>query len=399
MKYIKIIILIISIFFITGCWNYRELNEISIITAMGIDVSGDEIIVSVDIVNPTQASNNLSGSSKLEETPTTIYQYKGKTIREAINNIVFEAPYQLYTGHMSLLVISEKAAKKGIYDYIDYFMADTEIRKIFPVVVVENGTAADALKIVLPLNTITAENMKASLEATAKFTGYVGNRKFDEIINSLYMEGRHPTISSVKIKGSPDEGEKTENVSTTISKNSIIITGSAVFKEDKLVGYLHDVDSLGYTILRGYTKTIEIEFPCDNKNNYASAVVDNVKTKIKTTIKKRKPFYEIMISGESAIPEYNCKLNSKNMEKSLNETEKNINDEIKKIIDNTLTKLQNELKSDVVGFGERLYKEKYKYWKTVKKDWDIIFTTTEYKIKTKVKIVSIDTTLKPAKEK
>lgn len=399
MRYIKLIIIIIFSFLITGCWNYRELNKISIVTAMGIDVVEGETIISFDIVNSTQAStNNPSGGSKLEESPTTIYQYKGKTIKEAVNNIVFEAPYQLYTGHMTLLVIGEEAAKKGIYDYLDYFMADTEIRKIFPVIIVENGKAVDALKIILPLNTITAENMKASLEADAKFTSYLSNRKFDELLNCLYMEGREPTVSSVKIIGSPDKGENTENVSTTIPKTSIKITGSAVFLEDKLVGYLYGLDSLGYNILRGLAKTTTIESTCDDENNYSSVVVDNIKSKIKTTIKDGKPFYEITVTGEGAISEYNCKINSSNIEKFSKLTEKKVNEEIKKILTNSLTKLQKELKSDVIGLGERLYKEKYKYWQTVKKDWDNTFTTVKYKIKSKIKIVSIDTTIKPAKE-
>ena len=35
---IKIAITFLCLFFVTGCWNYNELNTLAIATAMGIDI-------------------------------------------------------------------------------------------------------------------------------------------------------------------------------------------------------------------------------------------------------------------------------------------------------------------------------------------------------------------------
>ncbi len=399
MKNIKFIILFIIIMFATGCWNYRELNELSIVSAIGIDVIEDEFLITIDIVNARKvASNAQSGGSSSEESPTVLYTYKSKSMKEAINNMVLEAPNQLYTGHLNLLVIGEEAAKKGIYEFIDYFMTDTEIRKNFPVIIVENGTALDALKIVLPIDIVSTKNISNSLEVNARFTSYLSNRKFDEVLNCLYMEGRHITISSVKIIGSPEEGKKMDNISNTFPENSIKITGSAIFKKDKLVGYIYNLDSLGYNILRGLSKTTAIKFPCDKNNNYGTVVVDEIKAKIKSTIKDNKPFYKITVTGKASLPEFNCKTDN-DFKGFVEEAEKMANKEVKKILTNTITVLQKDFASDVIGFGELLYKNHYKYWQKVKDDWDENgFLNIKYEINSKIPIESIDSTIKPAKE-
>ena len=37
MKQIKILILSVLVLFLSGCWNYRELNEMAIAGSIGID--------------------------------------------------------------------------------------------------------------------------------------------------------------------------------------------------------------------------------------------------------------------------------------------------------------------------------------------------------------------------
>lgn len=206
-------------------------------------------------------------------------------------------------------------------------------------------------------------------------------------------------MSSVRIIGSPEEGENVENVSTTIPKNSARVTGSAVFNEDKLVGYLHDVDSLGFNIIRGFAHNISLEFPCDKNDNYGNANIEFLKSKMESEIKNDKPTFTISVKGAGSLPEYNCKMDKKNKIKAIEDVEKMVEKEMKKIINNTIIKLQKKYKSDIIGFGENLYENHYKYWKTVEKNWDEHFATAEYKIKVDINLDSIETSLIPAKER
>lgn len=47
---------------------------------------------------------------------------------------------------------------------------------------------------------------------------------------------------------------------------------------------------------------------------------------------------------------------------------------MKRLVRNVVEKMQKEYQVDVAGFGNRLRIEDPKVWKTVKKDWDQIFS-------------------------
>ena len=52
MKKIRILILILLLLPLTGCWNYRELEDLAIVSALGIDISDNDFDISVEAVNP-----------------------------------------------------------------------------------------------------------------------------------------------------------------------------------------------------------------------------------------------------------------------------------------------------------------------------------------------------------
>ncbi|MDD2470069.1 MAG: Ger(x)C family spore germination protein [Bacilli bacterium] len=386
MKHLKPILLVIVIILLNGCWNYKELESLAIVGAIGIDLGDDDFVISVEVINPkTVASKGDGGSSSINETPSVVYEATGKTIREALNNVVLEAPYKLYLGHMHLLVISEDIAKKGIYDIMDFFVRDTESRKIFPITVVKNAKASEVLKTIKPLETITAVNIKASLEASSSISGIISNILFDEVLMALYVEGRHPTITAIEIINPSEEGETNKNITSTDAPTKIKIIGSATFKDDKLIGYLMEKDSIGYTIIRNQIESMTISFPCDAKGNYGNVVIDGLKNNLKVDLKKDKPLAKIDVTGNAALVEYNCKTDL-TKQKNINKIKDLVNEELKQIIEKTIITTQRNIKSDIFGFGERLYKDHNNYWKDNKKKWNETFSTVPYEIKTNIKI-------------
>lgn len=398
MKHLKIIFICGVILLLTGCWNYKSLEDLAIVGAIGIDKDGDSFNVSVEIVNPKKAGGtSSSGGNNPEETDIVVYKAKAKTIREAINKMVLESPKSLYVGHVNLLVIGEEVAKKGIREFMDYFMRDTESRKIFTTVVVKDGKASDALSILQPLETITSANIQSSFEATSQSFGTVSNTSFDEIMMCLYTPGRQPTIAAIKIYGSPEDGGKNSNLSTTQAKTTIKIVGAGMMKNDKLVGYLNETEGIYYSLVRGKTNTLSLSFPCDNKGNYGNVTMDGIKSNSKVEIKDGVPKVSINVTGKAALTEYNCDTNLREP-KNVTEIENMINKEIIKNIKKTIKKTQ-EYDSDVFGFGEQLYRNNNKYWQKNKSKWNEIFPTLSYSVKSKINIERMSSTVDAAKSR
>ena len=100
----KIIILILSIFLLTGCYNYKELNDAAIVSAIAIDKCDDNInhlSVSVQIMNAKK--DEESSQSEI-----TFYQACGETIYEGLQSITLDSPKELYLGDNEVIIISEE---------------------------------------------------------------------------------------------------------------------------------------------------------------------------------------------------------------------------------------------------------------------------------------------------
>lgn len=397
MRRFKIVFLIITVLLMTGCWNYRALEDLAIVGALGIDIEDNEFVVSAEIVNPKKVGGaSTSGGNSPEETPIVIYKVKAKTVREAINKMILIAPKSLYVGHVNLLVIGEDTAKKGIKEFMDYFMRDTEIRKIFTTVVVKGDKAINALKVLQPLETITSANIKSSFDASKQTYGTFSNIEFDEIAMCLYTPGCQPTIAAIEIIGSVEDGSKNESLSSTESKTLIKVVGAGVLKDDKLVDYIDTDEGLYYSLLKGKNATFSLLFPCDNNKHYGYITMDGVKGDVKVTLKKNKPNVSVSIAGKAALTEYNCKIDLRNS-KDIKKIEKMVNAELNKNVKSIIKKVQG-FNSDIFGFSETLYRNNYKYWNKNKEKWDKIFPTIPVRVKSKIEIERMSSTVDAAKK-
>ena len=73
----KKLLIIIFCLLISGCNNYRELNNIAVVSALGIDYKDNMYNVSVLVKD----------NAKNDENKTSIYTYEGKSLDEAIKKV------------------------------------------------------------------------------------------------------------------------------------------------------------------------------------------------------------------------------------------------------------------------------------------------------------------------
>ena len=115
----KFIILILLLFGTCGCWNYKELDDYSIINGIAIDKTDDKYEVTVLISNASKSSGESPDSS---ESKGIVYSGKGNSIFKALKDISLISPKELYLDHFSILIISEEIASEGVYNVVDFFL-------------------------------------------------------------------------------------------------------------------------------------------------------------------------------------------------------------------------------------------------------------------------------------
>lgn len=78
---------------LSGCWSRRELNDLAIAVAAGVDKVGDRYRLSVQVAIPGQVASKKAGSS---QAPATLYTAEGDTLFEAARRMTQISPRKIY---------------------------------------------------------------------------------------------------------------------------------------------------------------------------------------------------------------------------------------------------------------------------------------------------------------
>ena len=381
----KIILLFILLFCICGCWNYKELDDYSIITGISIDKSDDTYEVSVLISNASKSSGESPDSS---QSKSVLYSSKGNSIFKALKDIALISPKELYLDHFSILVISEEIAKEGIYNVVDFFLRYPNSRKDFSVAIAKDCKAKDTLKIITPITDFPSQSIADNLMFSTNLQGTISNVNYNELIYNLIAPGKEVVMNSIKIIGDKKEGSKSENIESSEPKTYLKLSNLAIFKDDKFVSWTSEEESYGINIIND--KTTEMYIKIKINDGYVVVNPVNFKTDIKVKFKNTKPQISIIASGNAKIMEVNGKIDLAN-NYVIEEIQKKANEKIKNYIKKGI-KVASDNETDIFGFGLKIYKNNPDYFNKIKKDWNKDLKNLDIKTKSDLIIKSISST-------
>lgn len=353
-KFVLIIITLFILLISSGCYNYKEINDMAIVSSIGIDKDNknDKYIVSAQIMNSKESEDS-------EDSQITVYTKEGDTVHEALRNITLKSPRKLYGNHLSKIVLSEEVAKEGIDNILDIFNRITEVRNEFIITIVKEDKASDVLKVLTTTESIPAEYVKLSLKIADKTSGLTYATKLDEFISLYLKKGIDPVVPVLKIDKKEKKGTTINNITTTNPISKIVIEDLAVTNKGKLETYLKNEEIIGYNFLRNQIQKMIIPVKCDDENNYASILILKNKTKSNAAKKDNKYIINFNINSEAIITEYNCKKDLTD-EKVIKELEKDTEKKIKRYIKKSLNK-QKKTKGKFLGLERIIYLDYPKY--------------------------------------
>jgi len=377
---------LVLITILTGCWSLHELKDLGIVMGMGMDKIDNEYVISVQIVN----SGNVS--SKKGETaagaPVTLYSAKGKTVAEAARRLTGVTPRKAYFSHVRILLLSEELAKGGIAEILDFLSRNHEFRTDFYIAVAKGAPAHRILSLLSHLEKIPADKIFKTMEVAEKEWSPVVGVQLDELLNSLLSQGRNPVLTGIQITGNEDKGGTKEDIEGVVPLAMLRIGGAAVFKGDKLVGWLNETESRGYAGLTDKVRRTVIESACPEGGKLAVNVIRS-NTKIKGRVHNGEPRVEVRIRSEADVSDVECKIDLAKNE-TITYLQKEVEDAIKENNEASIKKAK-KLQSDIFGFGEAIHRADPTYWKKVKNRWNNQFPELQVDIKVDVQIRRLGT--------
>lgn len=394
---VRRIVHLIGIIFIslllTGCWDKREINDLAIATAISIDKKDDEYHVAAQVVLPTE----LSMKGGMGSSPVTLYEASGKSVNEAIRKLTQVSPRIIYLGHLRVVVISEELAKEGIATTVDFLSRGWELRSDFYMIVSKGRDAKEILNVQTSLEQIPSNELYNILHTSeANYSSTVAVNFF-ELKTNLERDGKEGVLTGVEILGDPKKGSSKQNVEMIIPDAKIKFKELAVFKKDKLVGWLDEQESRGFNEATNQVKSTIGLVSCPDGGE-VSIHTKKYNSKIKSKTTSNNPEIEIKVNIVANLGEVSCDIDL-TKEKTIEMLQKEYEKVVKNDIQETIKVVQQKYQSDIFGFGAAIYKSNPQQWKKVKDNWDEIFAELPVSVEVKVQISHFGSVLNPIDKK
>lgn len=386
MKKTSIFLFILFTLFISGCEGKRELNELAIVVAMGIDKVENGYEVTLQVVNPSAVSSKQGNGG---QSSVVTYHATGKSVFEAIREMTTVTPRKPYFSHIQILVLGKELAKNGISESLDFFSRDHELRSDLYVIVSDETSAREILSLFTPLEKIPASKLYNSLEVSDKAWAPTTRIHIHDLIKEISKKGKKAVLTNIRIVGEADLGKEPINIEKVDPPANLKYSGLALFKQDKLVGTLTENESKGYNYIKNNVQNTLGIIACPKGGNL-SIEITNAKTKMKGKVKNGVPSIHVKINIKQNVGEVNCSIDL-SKKKTYDYINKKTEARIKTIVEEALDTIQKDYQADVLGFGEAIYRADYKEWKKIKNEWGEIFPYVEVNVSVDVETIGSGT--------
>lgn len=379
-KRLLFLLLFLSFLCLTGCWDSAELQDLSIISGIGIDKGGNDeenrYRTTVQIINPPQVAGGQQGG-QVQASPVTTFSTTGGTLLEAFRKISNQTPAQLFFPHIEIMIIGEDLAKEGIKELFDLIERDAEFRVLFPVLIAKDSKAEDVFKVMTSLDAIPSAEIVRSLETSSREWGAYSSMRADQVIGKL--KSGSLGITGIQIHGDVDKGNKNSSIQQISPDTVLEIRGVALFKDSKLKKWINHDAARGMTWIKNEMKKTVVSLDCKEIKDGMAVELLRSKSDIKVDIKNEKPMIEIIVRTEGVVLESTCPI-----ELDKNDVITKLEDQLKKEIAEEVmaaVKVAQEEKSDIFDFSEYVNIKDKNYWKKIKDKWeDEIFPETEINV-------------------
>lgn len=369
----SIVMIIISAYLFTGCWNYREINNLSVVAGIAIDRNelDGKYEVTIEIVN-IKKGKDISNNSEY-------ITLCGDSLFDIIRNMISVSSRRLYFSHAKIVIISKELAKDGLSKAIDWYIRDAETRTDIYLLISKEKTAKEVLMTKRNENMIVSFDL-AKVIQNEKNVSTAPKVDLWDFLDILKQKEANTSLPLVFIDKS---GEK------EVPR----IEGMAVIKDDKLVGMI-DGDIAKYILFTTDEIKTGILVLGRKSSEPISFEIFKNRTKIKYKFDEGKMKAQVFTDTIVSIAEYQTQ-QPFNTSEEKEVIEKQLANMLEESIYNSINMIQKEYKSDIFGFGITLHKDYPKVWKELSDDWEYNFENLEVEVISKVQIKNSATTSKP----
>lgn len=344
----KKILLIPILLFLTGCYNYIEINNLVIVSGIAIDYKDSKYNICFEALYQDKEKSD----SKFEKGNVTCVE--GITIADAFSNYEKGLSKKPFFAHLKLLIISDSIAKDRLKNVIEFILRNNEIRNNF-YVTVTNDNIHEILSMQTNYNPVVSEYIKNIIESKKYRNNISSGILFKNIAKKFLSKKENIILSSINK-----------------SDDNIFISGSAIFDDKGLKNYLSISESETLNIMLNKKPYIIVKNKCDDDKYISFEIYKNNQ---KSVIQK--DLFTLNFDMDAEILENECNINLENKKDN-----KKITNDLENKLNNDFLKIINKLKNyncDILGINNKYYIKQKDFRKKY-------FKNTNYEINVKIDI-------------
>jgi len=391
-----ILILLAGLPAVTGCWSRKELNDIAVILALGIDKNDQGYEVSAQVLNSGNAGTRQGGDGG--RLPVITYHTMGKTIPDALQRMHSMAPRRLYLSHLRVLVLGEQLARAGIGNALDYIARNHELRTDFFLLVAKSARAADILEVVTQFEPIPANSLHSSIIVSHDRWAATGKLTLQHFITEWKRDGSEPVLSGVRLNGALANGESLKNTQKIKPNTLLQHVGLGVFKQDRLVGWLDEAASKVVNYLLNQVESTE-GFVDEADGGRVGFRVEKSHSTLGVYLPPDGvPAFRALVEIEADISTVPASVDLSSPV-TLAGIERKIENKYNAHLNKYIALVQEEYGADIFGFGEVLHRKYPQVWKKYRNDWETRFREMEIQATADVIIRKTGSIIQPIDQK
>lgn len=388
MRKALLLILCISMVFITSCWDAIELSDVGLvfITGFDLDENGNDRVTILSVQPYGQSTQQT------QQATTWIGTASGKSALEAMRNLRSISTRSLVWIHNKIIIIGKKKAESDISNIIDLIMRTRQIR-YDNTILITDGSAEELLQTPADIDKSLSREILGIIEnATEWSKGYDLELK-DIAVESInehsqgYVIGNVGFYNTEKLTFSIDRQEYLKMFWKDSAQRIIYMSGGGVISNNRLIGWLSPNELRGHLLVsnkikHGIVQTVNlsdigIDIAVEILNSKTEITFPDVSSEnITGEIGVKVVCQVVEIKG--VAPEHSMTF----IEKLGKEVGNAIASEIYLVLD----RAQNQLQTDFLGIHKIFRAKHRKEWLLLKGNWCEYFCNIPFTCKVDVKI-------------
>lgn len=395
MKKLVLALLLILSLLMEGCWSRREIEDMAMVTGMGIDtvkVAGKEkFLITFQIIRGTGGPGGMGGGvggggvgpGTMVTQAFWVTSSIGDNLADAVVNLSTRSPRKVDLAHMEVVVLGRKVAEEKVPEVVDFLQRERTIRLRTWVVVAE-GEARDVVTSQPELERSLFKGIN-SLIFNRKDVSKTEVVDLKDFLIALADPGREPVTGVIRVFRPPEIKKMASQAATGQAAKVVRLHGGAVFARGRLVDFWDDRITRGYLWTQSKAERGIITLSLPGFSRPVALKIRGSLARIRPEIKNGELKIKIRVRVQGDINDNQnpgAKIADIRVIKGL---EKEYARAVKDEIAAALRRAQ-EKKSDVFGFGEAVHRHLPAVWRQVEKDWPEVFAELPVEIEVKAAI-------------